>query len=194
MQLHFSKFSPFNLPRGFSFFEKKDAKETRRIAACNFFFFSFFLSSISCALRRPTKMLLSVEPVPFFASLSLSLPRPFYFYRYVHVYVCNTEEKRDAYTLGTERNNKDARRNEDLKAPRLGDNYREPTLQPSKGLNVKRYTSRHHYGSFYAPATRGSFLPTPNFTSLSLSLFPFHRFHRSSPRSLAALSLSPSLS
>lgn len=71
-----------------------------------------------------------------------------------------------------QRNNKDARHNEDLKAPRLGDNYREPTLQPSKGLNVKRYTFRHHYGSFYAQATRGSSPPlapspfTPGFRSI----------------------------
>lgn len=48
-----------------------------------------------------------------------------------------------------QKNNKDTRHNEDLKAPHRDDNYREPTLQPSKGLNVKRYTSQHHYSSFY---------------------------------------------
>lgn len=42
--------------------------------------------------------------------------------------------------IGTERKQECSRCNEDLKAPRFGDNYREPTLQPSKGLNVKRYT------------------------------------------------------
>ncbi|KAF7405790.1 hypothetical protein HZH68_005159 [Vespula germanica] len=70
----------------------------------------------------------------------------------------DTELERDScnvttlYTVEVQRNNKDVRHNEDLKAPRLGDNYREPTLQPSKGLNVKRYTFQHHYGSFYALA------------------------------------------
>jgi hypothetical protein len=62
-----------------------------------------------------------------------------------------------------QKNNKDTRHNEELRAPRLGDNYREPTLQPSKGLNVKCYTSRHHHGSFYRNVrarARAAFAPS----------------------------------
>lgn len=50
-------------------------------------------------------------------------------------------------TRGALRNNKDVfalERNEDLKAPRLGDNYREgKSLQPSKGLNVETLCGEH---------------------------------------------------
>jgi len=60
-----------------------------------------------------------------------------------------------------QKNNKDTRHNEELRAPRLGDNYREPTLQPSKGSNVKCYTSRHHHGSFYGNARATFAPPTP---------------------------------
>lgn len=70
------------------------------------------------------------------------------------------------YACTVQKNNKDTRHNEDLKAPRLGDNYREPTLQPSKGLNVKRYTSRPTTVAFMATrATR--FLVVPSTRSIS---------------------------
>jgi len=74
-----------------------------------------------------------------------------------------------AHARTVQKNNKDTRHNEELRAPRLGDNYREPTLQPSKGLNVKCYTSRHHHGSFYGNARASP--PPPRRSARQCSAF-----------------------
>lgn len=158
----------------------------------------FLFSPRSSALRRPTKTLFSVEPTALYSSLPLFL----FFSLFLSLSVCaripaihavyTTEQRLDALARTCSVQREITRMLAIMKTSRRrtsADNYREPTLQPSKGLNVKRYTSGHHYGSFYAPATRGSFSPPPFHLSLSLSfiLSLLHRFHRSSPRSLVPL-------
>lgn len=139
----------------------------------------FLFSPRSSALRRPTKTLFSVEPTALYSSLPLFL----FFSLFLSLSVCaripaihavyTTEQRLDALARTCSVQREITRMLAIMKTSRRrtsADNYREPTLQPSKGLNVKRYTSGHHYGSFYAPATRGSFSPPPFHLSLSLFL------------------------